>query len=69
MPEETVQPPLIPLSEEELRSAAEKLAQRIADLEALKKVHAEERKTMKEAEDDLENEISSIASTIREHGR
>lgn len=69
MTEGTVQPPLIPLSPEELEAAGKKLAEKVRELEELKKAHDAERKDMSEDRKKLEGEISSIASTIREHGR
>jgi predicted nucleic acid-binding Zn-ribbon protein len=64
-----VQPPLIPLSPEELEAAGKKLAEKVRELEELKEQHEEGRKFMSEARKKLEGEISSIASTIRQHGR
>jgi len=63
------QPPLIPMSAEEMQAAGQKLAEKIRELEDLKKVHTKERTTMKKDRDKLATEVSAIASTIRQHGR
>jgi predicted nucleic acid-binding Zn-ribbon protein len=67
--QEHAQPSLIPLSAEELEAAGKKLAEKVRELEEMKEDHAEQRTEMQENRKALEAEISSIASTIRQHGR
>ena len=66
---EDAQPPLVPMSDAEIKAAGKKLAQKVRDLEVLKKEDAEAASDAKEQRDKLANEISAIASTIRSHGR
>ena len=63
------QPPLIPMSEDELRMASQHLANLVRDLERMKAEHAEEKRQMRDDEKVLEKEISSTAQSIRQQGR
>jgi len=63
------QPPLIPMSEAELKEAGQKLASKVRELEDMKREHAAEAKERSEDRAGLQAEISAIASTIRQHGR
>ena len=63
------QPPLVPMSDAELKAAGKKLAQKVRELEDMKKEHAEESTARAADRKALQDEISAIASTIRQHGR
>jgi hypothetical protein len=63
------QPPLIPMSDAELKKAGTKLAEKVRELEDMKKEHAEEATMRSNDRKGLQDEISAIASTIRSHGR
>jgi len=66
---EDAQPPLIPLSEDELKQAGKKLAMKVRELEEMEVEHDKERKGMGEAEKAVKEEMAAIASTIRSAGR
>ncbi len=66
---EQAQPPLIPMSREELDEAAQDLAGKIAELEEMEADHAAQRKTMRDTHAALLATIGAIASTIRGQGR
>jgi len=66
---EQAQPPLIPMSREELDEAAQDLAGQIAELEEMEADHAAQRKTMRDTRNALLGTIGAVASTIRSHGR
>ncbi len=66
---ERAQPPLIPMSREELDEAAQDLAGKIAELEKMEAEHAAQRKTMRDTRNALLASIGAIASTIRGQGR
>ncbi len=66
---EQAQPPLIPMSREELDEAAQDLAGKIAELEEMEAEHAAQRKTMRDTRNALLGTIGAIASTIRGQGR
>jgi hypothetical protein len=66
---EEAQPALIPMSEDELRSAGRELAVKVAELEELEADHAEIRKAQRKERDGLKKKIAAIASTIRQQGR
>ena len=66
---ERAQPSLIPLTADELEAAGKKLAEKVRELEVMKEAHAAERAEAKEEREQLEADISSIASMIRQHGR
>ncbi len=66
---EDAQPPLVPLSEDEMKAAGLKLAHKVRELEELEVEHDKERKAMREGEKGLREEIAAIASTIRSAGR
>ena len=66
---EQAQPPLIPMSREELDEAAQDLAGKIAELEEMEADHAGQRKTMRDTRNALLATIGAVASTIRSHGR
>jgi hypothetical protein len=63
------QPPLIPMSDVELKAAGKQLAQKVRELEDMKREHAAEAKERSEDRAGLQAEVSAIASTIRQHGR
>ncbi|MBI4636124.1 MAG: hypothetical protein HY727_07210 [Candidatus Rokubacteria bacterium] len=66
---EQAQPPLIPLSDAELRQAGKTLADLIRQLRDLKANHKASREAQREARDALAAEIEAVASTIRTQGR
>ena len=66
---EQAQPPLIPMSREELDEAAQDLAGKVAELEEMEADHAAQRKTMRDTRNALLATIGAVASTIRSHGR
>lgn len=63
------QPPLIPMSDTELKAAGRKLAQKVRELEDMKKEHAEDATERSHDRKTLQDEVLAIASTIRQHGR
>ncbi len=63
------QPPLVPLSEDELKKAGKKLAGKIRELEDLEAEHKELREEQKAERTKLKGEIAAIATTIRQQGR
>jgi len=63
------QPPLVPLSEEEMQKAGKKLARMTGELEAMEVDHAEIRKEQKTERDKLRSDINGLAQTIRDQGR
>jgi len=63
------QPPLVPMTDAELKAAGSKLAQKVRELEDMKKEHAEEATERSNDRKGLQDEVSAIASTIRRHGR
>lgn len=67
--QEARQPPLIPLSEDELREASRNLADVVGRLADLKVQHALDKKGMRMEEEKLEERIAGLASTIRTQGR
>lgn len=66
---EQAQPPLIPMSREEMDEAARDLAQDVAVLEEMERSHAEARKAMRQEREAVMARIASTASTIRSQGR
>jgi len=66
---EQAQPPLIPMSREELDEAAQDLAGKVAELEEMEADHAAQRKTMRDTRNALLATIGAVASTIRSQGR
>jgi hypothetical protein len=68
-PPEDPQPPLVPMTDEELRAAAREMAQLVGELETLKEEHAEIRKEHKAEEKTVSDRIEAIASTVRSQGR
>lgn len=66
---EVMQPPLVPMSDEELKDAAQMLALKIKTLEETKTHNDSERKQMRSKVHKLEQEIQAIASTVRNQGR
>lgn len=63
------QPPLVPLSEDEMQKAGKKLARMTGELEAMEVDHAQIRKEQKTERDKLRSDIHGLAQTIRETGR
>ena len=57
---------LIPLKPEEIAARGKMLARLIGEAKSLKEDHAEEKKVMKEQEDELSRRIHKIAKAIRE---
>lgn len=68
-PAAPTQPPLVPLTEEELKSAPGRLAKAIEELEQLEAAHKEVRTEQSAARKKLRGQISSLASQIRSQGR
>jgi hypothetical protein len=66
---DSAQPPLIPMSDDEMHKAGKKLAKKVADLEEMELEHDETRKEMRKDEANLKGEIAAIASTITNQGR
>lgn len=66
---EDTQPPLVPMSADELAAAARLLAAKIREREELVGEHAEQQAEFKAARETLDNDIAAIASTIRSQGR
>lgn len=66
---ELAQPPLIPMSHEEMDEAARNLAHKVAELEEMEENHAAQRKTMRDTREALLATIGAVASTIRSQGR
>ena len=66
---EQAQPPLIPMSREELGEAAQDLARKVAELEEMEAEHGKRRKEMRDTRNALLATIGAVASTIRSHGR
>ncbi len=66
---ELAQPPLIPMSHDELDEAARDLAGKVAELEEMEADHAAQRKTMRDTRGALLATIGAVASTIRSAGR
>jgi hypothetical protein len=63
------QPPLVPMSEEELQRAGKRLARLTGELNAMEIDHAEIRKEQKTERDKLRSDILGLAETIRQQGR
>lgn len=66
---EDSQPPLVPMSQDEVSKAGRTLAAKIRELEEMEADHGEERKMKKAERDSLRGSIAAIASTIRAMGR
>lgn len=66
---EPIQPPLVPLTEEEVRTAPRRLALAIKDLEDLEEEHKESRAQQAAARTKLRGTIAALASQIRSQGR
>ena len=66
---EQAQPPLIPMSHDELDTAARDLAGKIAELEEMEADHRDRRKAMRDTRNALLATIGAVASTIRSQGR
>ena len=67
--EEDAQPLLVPMSAQELQLAGQTLAEKVRELEEMKREHAVEAKERSEDRAAHQAEVSAIASTIRQHGR
>lgn len=67
--QEASQPPLIPMSEAELKDASRELARLVGGLADLQAEHAQSRKEMRDEEGNIELKIAGLASTIRTKGR
>ena len=67
--EQEEQQALIPMSAEELRAAAFKLAGLNLELEEMSREHAAQRTEDKEARESLRKRISSISGQIKQQGR
>lgn len=63
------QPPLVPMSEEEVKAAGRKLAQKVRELKDMTTAHQGQRAEMKAERTALRDEIETIAQTIRQQGR
>lgn len=63
------QPPLVPLSEKELKDAGKKLAGLVRDLEDLTTSHQGLRAEMKAERTAVREEMAAVAQTIRQQGR
>ncbi len=63
------QPPLVPLSPEEIAEHQAMLPPPIGELESMKTVHAGRRAEMKNERSDLQDRINNIAQQLREAGR
>lgn len=61
-----VQQALIPLTDEDIKARAKILARLLGELKTLREDHAEDKKAMKAAEDEVERRINRIARAIRE---
>jgi F0F1-type ATP synthase membrane subunit b/b' len=66
---EDVQPPLIPMSDEELKKAGREMANLVHLLEDMEEEHAETNKEYREERDRVRKELSALASTFRQQGR
>lgn len=63
------QPALVPMSEQEVKDAGKKLAQKVRDLKDMTTQHQGQRAEMKAERTALRDEIDAIAQTIRQQGR
>jgi hypothetical protein len=63
------QPPLVPMSDEELRTAGRKLAMMIRELDDIRGSHAAVRAEQKAERETLGKKIASLAQTIVQQGR
>jgi hypothetical protein len=63
------QPSLVPMSDEELRTAGRTLARMIRDLNELKVKHTAVRAEQKAERERLTEKIASLAQTISQQGR
>jgi len=63
------QPLLVPMSDEELRTAGRTLARMIRELEGLKVTHMAVRAEQKAERERLAEKIASLAQTISQQGR
>lgn len=63
------QPPLVPMGEEELQRAGQRLARLTGELAAMEIDHAEIRREQKTERAMLHMEILGLAETIRQQGR
>lgn len=57
---------LIPLTEDDIKARARMLARMTLELDDLQDKHADEKKAMKAAEDDLARRIKKIAKAVRD---
>lgn len=66
---EPTQPPLVPLTEEEIRTAPLRLARTIKELEDLEEEHKDARADQAAERKKLRGQITSLAGQIRSQGR
>jgi hypothetical protein len=64
-----IQPPLIPMTDDELRAAGRKLATLVRELADMSADHALKRTEMKTRRDEKREEIETLAQSIRQQGR
>ena len=63
------QPPLVPMTDKEVKDAGRKLAGLVRDLKEMTTAHQGKRAEMKAERTALREEIEAVAQTIRQQGR
>lgn len=66
---EPIQPPLVPLTEEEILERQKELPALIGTLEDMKTNHAGQRSQMKSERSELQKRINNMAQQLRQNGR
>ena len=66
---DVTQDPLIPMSDEELRAAGQRLAKLLNEARLMEEDHATVRAEQKVEREKLRDQINALAQTIREQGR